>query len=53
VPEKYGLKALDEIQMMMNLTSPYIVQYIDSFIIDLEINLVLEYCDNSDLASFI
>ena len=49
MPEKYGLKALDEIKIMINLNSPYIVQYIDSFIIDQEINIVLEYCDNLDL----
>ena len=34
VPEKYGLAALDEIGIMQELDSPFIVKYIDSFIVD-------------------
>jgi hypothetical protein len=34
VPEKYGLEALQEIEIMGMLDSPYIVGYFDSFIED-------------------
>ena len=32
VPEKVGMEALNEIEIMGSLDSPYIVGYIDSFI---------------------
>jgi hypothetical protein len=34
VPEKVGIAALEEIGIMQELDSPYIVGYIDSFIVD-------------------
>lgn len=34
VPEKVGLEALKEIEIMGSLDNPYIVGYIDSFIED-------------------
>jgi NIMA (never in mitosis gene a)-related kinase len=53
VPEKVGLEALDEIEIMGLLDSPYIVGYFDSFIDDQKINIVIEYCPLRDLNSLI
>lgn len=53
VPEKYGIEALQEIATMGNLDSPYVVSYIDSFIDDQRINIVLEYCPMGDLHTLI
>jgi serine/threonine protein kinase len=40
--EKDGaLEALMEIEIMSELDSPYIVSYLDSFIIDSQINIVM------------
>ena len=41
---------MEEIDLLKNLDSPYIVGYIDSFIdSDLSINIILEYCPGGDL----
>ena len=53
VPEKVGLEALNEIEIMGSLDSPYIVGYIDSFIDDQKIHIVLEYCSVGDLNSLV
>lgn len=43
--EKDGaLEAMMEIEIMSELDNPYIVSYLDSFIIDSQINIVMEYC---------
>jgi NIMA (never in mitosis gene a)-related kinase len=43
--EKDGaLEALMEIELMAELDNPYIVSYLDSFIIESQINIVMEYC---------
>ena len=44
-PESDGaLEALMEIEILSELDCPYIVGYLDSFINDVEINIVMEYC---------
>ena len=53
VPEKVGIEALNEIEIMGSLDSPYIVGYIDSFIDDQKIHIVLEYCPFGDLNAMI
>lgn len=53
VPEKVGMEALNEIEIMGSLDSPYIVGYIDSFIADQKIHIVLEYCAVGDLNSLV
>lgn len=44
-----SMKALEEIQFMGQLSSPYIVKYIDSFVEDNGIHIVMEYCELGDL----
>ena len=53
LPEKKGLEALSEMQMMCTMDSPYVVGYYDSFIDEQRINLVLEYCTHGDLCSLV
>ena len=53
VPEEIGMEALQEIETMGTLESPYIVGYYDSFIEDQKINIVIEYCPIGDLNSYI
>lgn len=53
VPEEIGMEALQEIETMGTLESPYIVGYYDSFIEDQKINIVIEYCPLGDLNSYI
>lgn len=53
VPEKVGIEALNEIEIMGSLDSQYIVGYIDSFIADQKIHIVLEYCAVGDLNSLV
>ena len=38
---------------MGKLTHPFIVRYSQSFIEDNTLNIVMEYCDNGDLAQFL
>jgi len=42
-----------EIELLGELESPFIVGYYDSFIKDTMINIIMEYCSNGDLQSFI
>ena len=45
---------MEEIDLLRSLDSPYVVGYIDSFIdIDLSINIILEYCPEGDLQTYI
>ena len=53
VPSEVGLEALKEIELMHGLDSPFIVGYIDSFIDDQKINIIIEYCPYGDLNSLI
>ena len=47
------MEALNEIEIMGSLDSPYIVGYIDSFIENQQIHIVLEYCAVGDLNSLV
>lgn len=52
--EKDGaLEALNEIDLLRTIDSHFIVGYYDSFIVDTQINIVMEYCQNHDLHGLI
>lgn len=42
-----------EIELLAELDSPYVVGYLDAFIEDTRINIIMEYCHLGDLQSFI
>ena len=42
-----------EIELLAELDSPYIVGYLDAFIEDTKINIIMEYCHLGDLQSYI
>lgn len=42
-----------EIELLAELDSIYVVGYLDSFIEDTKINIIMEYCQNGDLQSYI
>jgi NIMA (never in mitosis gene a)-related kinase len=44
---------MEEISILGSLSSPYIVAYIDSFVSDTKVNIIMEYCEHGDLQSFI
>lgn len=49
-----SLNAIEEINILGSLDSPHIVKYHDSFISDDEsINILMEYCSNGDLGTFL
>lgn len=48
-----GMQAVNEATIMGKLTHPFIVRYQESFIEDNTLNIVMEYCDNGDLANFL
>ena len=49
-----GLKTIEnEALILKQINSEYIVKYVDSFIDNDHFNIVMEYCDNKDLKSFI
>lgn len=35
------------------LNSPYIVSYIDSFVCETKVNIIMEFCENGDLQTFL
>jgi serine/threonine protein kinase len=44
---------MEEIELIRELDSPYVVGYIDSFIdTDLSINIILEFCPGGDLQTY-
>jgi len=52
--EEESLSAIEEIEVQGRWNSPYIVRYYDSFIDDKSrINIVMEYCENGDLHSYL
>ena len=51
--KEQALQSMEEITMLGSLYSPYIVAYIDSFISDTKVNIIMEYCENGDLQTFI
>lgn len=53
MPKEIALEQMMEIEMMGELDSQFIAAYLDSFIEDTKINIIMEYCQNGDLQSFI
>ena len=44
---------MEEIQILGSLNSQYIVSYIDSFVSETKVNIIMEFCENGDLQTFI
>jgi serine/threonine protein kinase len=40
---------MEEIPMLGSLSSPYVVGYIDSFISNEKVNIIMEFCEGGDL----
>lgn len=53
MPKHAALQAMEEISIMGQLNSPYIVTYIDSFISSTKVNIIMEFCENGDLQTFL
>lgn len=53
MPKDYALQAMEEISILGSLSSPYIVTYIDSFVCETKVNIIMEFCHNGDLQTFI
>lgn len=52
--KKQSFEAMEEINIMGIVDSPYIVKYYDSFVSDLtKINILMEFCEHGDLHSFL
>jgi len=52
-PKDIALEQMNEIELLGELNSPYIVGYLDAFIEDTKINIIMEYCHNGDLQTFL
>lgn len=48
-----AMEALMEIELLAEFDCAYICGYFDSFIVDSQINIVMEYCSHHDLCSLI
>jgi len=48
-----ALEALEEINILGRVDSPYIVKYFDSFVDDQKINIIMEFCDHGDLHTYL
>ena len=44
---------MEEIELLGQLNSPYIVKYIDAFVDGSKVAIVMEYCDQGDLETYI
>jgi len=52
--KKQSFEAMEEINIMGIVESPYVVRYYDSFLSDgKKINIVMEFCEHGDLHSYI
>ena len=49
MPKSVALQAMEEISILGSLNSPHIVQYIDSFVSDTKVNIIMEFCEFGDL----
>ena len=49
MPKEDALLAMEEISLLGSLSSPFIVAYIDSFVADTKVNIVMEFCEHGDL----
>jgi len=52
-PKEIALEQMMEIELLAELDSPFVVGYLDAFIEDTKINIIMEYCHNGDLQSYI
>jgi serine/threonine protein kinase len=52
-PKEIALEQMIEIELLAELESPFVVGYLDSFIEDTRINIIMEYCSAGDLQSYI
>lgn len=43
-PKEIALEQMMEIELLAELESPYVVGYLDAFIEDTKINIIMEYC---------
>jgi serine/threonine protein kinase len=48
-PKEIALEQMMEIELLAELDSPYVVGYLDAFIEDTKINIIMEYCHLGDL----
>lgn len=54
IPKNSALEALMEIDLLASITDcNFIVGYVDSFIENTEINIVMDYCQHGDLCTYI
>lgn len=44
---------INEVSILASISSPYIVRYMDSFIENGSLYLVMEYCEKGDISSFL
>jgi NIMA (never in mitosis gene a)-related kinase len=52
--KRQSFEALEEINIMGMVDSPYIVNYYDSFVSDsIKINIIMEFCEHGDLHSYL
>ena len=49
MPKHAALQAMEEIQILGSLNSPFVVKYIDSFVCEQKVNIIMEFCQNGDL----
>jgi serine/threonine protein kinase len=53
VHKNAAIEALTEIDLLAQIDCAFIVAYLDSFIEDTRINIIMEFCHHGDLGSFI
>lgn len=53
LPQEAALEALQEIELLAELNSNFIVGYLDAFIEDATINIIMEFCHHGDLCTFL
>jgi serine/threonine protein kinase len=53
MPKHAAYQAMEEINILGSLSSPFIVKYIDSFICGMKVNIIMEFCENGDLQTFL
>ena len=53
LPSYAAFEAMQEIELLAELDSHFIVGYHDSFIDDTRINIIMEYCQHGDLSTYI
>lgn len=49
MPKHAAYQAMEEITILGSLNSPFIVKYIDSFVCEKKVNIIMEFCESGDL----